>query len=104
MMRPGVPTTICAPLLRARICFGIDAPPNTAAMATPSEQVSSFSNSPATWSASSRVGSRISTWGRFAAGSTFCTAGMAKARVLPVPVWERPMMSLPAKSLGMACA
>jgi len=57
-----------------------------------------------TWMASSRVGHRMSTWGPGAWGSIRSMAGMAKAAVLPEPVWDCPTMSRPVISTGMASA
>ncbi|CAB5283835.1 hypothetical protein IST453_00804 [Burkholderia multivorans] len=66
----------------------------------------------ATWSASSRVGVRISArtgWRAgdalvFACGSRRWMIGSEKLAVLPVPVCAAPMTSRPASTTGMACA
>ncbi len=64
----------------------------------------------ATWSASSRVGARISARTGWRAGDMLvlawemsrCRIGKAKPAVLPVPVWAAPITSLPFKTMGMA--
>ena len=62
----------------------------------------SWLNTPVICAASSRVGASTR------AASSVCWAsrwmiGRAKAAVLPVPVWARPMTSLPSRAAGMHC-
>ena len=57
------------------------------------------------WMASSRVGVRINArMGRSGPdlASRRCKMGVAKAQVLPVPVWAQPSTSRPARAGGMA--
>ncbi|SKY80327.1 Uncharacterised protein [Mycobacteroides abscessus subsp. abscessus] len=61
-------------------------------------------NASATWSASSRVGARISACGRRTCGSIRERIGIANAAVLPVPVWASPTTSRPSMSGGIVAA
>ena len=54
--------------------------------------------------ASSLVGSSTIACSFLTLGSTFCSSGIPKAAVLPVPVWAWPIMSLPSIATGIACA
>ena len=60
--------------------------------------------SSATWTASSRVGQRMSTCTAFKFGSVFSIAGIANAAVLPEPVCDWPTTSRPLISTGIASA
>src|SRR2546430_6343955 len=63
------------------------------------------SNSPTTWEASSRVGTRTSACGRpDAPGANRSTMGMAKASVLPEPVRDSARTSCPASASPMTRA
>mmetsp|Transcript_11721 Transcript_11721/g.32959 ORF Transcript_11721/g.32959 Transcript_11721/m.32959 type:complete len:270 (-) Transcript_11721:273-1082(-) len=53
-------------------------------------------------SASSRVGTRMSTWISFLVGSALFSAGITNAAVFPVPFFALARMSLPDSAIGMA--
>ena len=102
MRRPGVATTIPAPLARLSICCFIDDPPYTATMGR-RRTAASGARTSVTWLASSRVGTSTSPVGRDpSVGFSIWTMGSPKARVLPEPVRARPHTSLPARMSGMA--
>ena len=60
------------------------------------------SMTPATWMASSRVGTSTRAWMRWTFGSHRSVRGTANARVLPDPVRAWPIRSRPAMRWGMA--
>ena len=73
-------------------------------MAQTTSKVQKASSRPSTWSASSRVGAMMSArTARRGPGKRRSRMGSTNAAVLPVPVWARPMTSLPSRTGGMAC-
>ena len=109
--RPGVATSTSTPLRSSSTCGFMSMPPNTTALRSCVYLAYCFTW-PATWSASSRVGSSTSARTGWRAGDTDavscfsrrCSSGSEKAAVLPVPVCAAPMTSWPASTTGMACA
>ena len=109
--RPGVAIRISTPALSCSVCGFMSMPPNT----TAERRLVCWAYDltlAATWSASSRVGASTSARTGWRAGdieafscrSIFCSSGMEKAAVLPVPVCAAPITSRPASTTGMALA
>ena len=86
--------------LKAWVCGDMPTPPMTTAPRTRSPLPKRSSSSPI-WSASSRVGARMSARVPVLPASR-SMMGKRKAAVLPVPVAAVPMTSLPASAGGMA--
>jgi hypothetical protein len=109
--RPGVAMSTSTPALSCSVCGFMSMPPNTTAERS-LVCLAYFLTLSATWSASSRVGASTSARTGWRAGlmlafscrSIFCSSGIVKAAVLPVPVCAAPMMSRPASTSGMALA
>ena len=84
-------------------------PPNTIAVRS-GVLVAYWRTLSPTWSANSRVGTRISArtgWRAgdmlaLARGSRRCRIGSANPAVLPVPVWAAPITSPPLITIGIA--
>ena len=106
LKRTGVPTTISGRARRATACAVRLSPPTTRATRT-SVNWASLPTIPATWTASSRAGVRMSPYvaarlrGRCRRRSR---RGRAKAAVLPEPVMAEPAMSRPSRASGMQAA
>jgi hypothetical protein len=103
-MRPGVPTTMWAPNSSEAICGRIATPPvkvRTLMLPTPRARRRS---SPATWSASSRVGHSTSPCTANHAGLSLLSTPMPKAAVLPLPVLAWAIRSRPCSTAGRLAA
>ena len=101
--RPGVPIMICGSLFSFWIWFSIVRPPMISATSASIRMAKGRSTSKICF-ASSRVGVIIKTCVPPFFTSTRCTSGNKYAKVFPVPVSERPMMSFPLKIAGIdAC-
>mmetsp|Transcript_16033 Transcript_16033/g.50413 ORF Transcript_16033/g.50413 Transcript_16033/m.50413 type:complete len:340 (-) Transcript_16033:362-1381(-) len=108
IMRPGVHTTISAPLLSAPIWSATPEPPNTVQIRSASWRANALASFPICWT-SSRVGAMTRQIGPspIASGgwSLMCRSmGMRNAIVLPEPVFAMPMQSRPLMMTGRACA
>ena len=84
-IRPGVPTTTCAPDLSALICLSMLAPPKTERTLMPLSRPKRKSSS-CDCTANSRVGA-ITIACKPPLTSILFKVGRPKAAVLPVPVW-----------------
>ena len=98
--RPGVATTMCGRDDNAEACGRISLPPVISATlrdcGAPIARNCSY-----IWRASSRVGVRMTAYIPNGSCDHFCSIGTAKATVLPVPVLEPPMQSLPFSISGI---
>jgi hypothetical protein len=103
-MRPGVPTTMCAPCSSEAICGRIGEPPVSTRILTLPTLRARRRSSFATWSASSRVGHSTSACVANHAGLSFCSRPMPKAAVLPLPVFACAIRSRPSSTGGRLCA
>ena len=104
LMRPGVPTAICAPWARLSTCGRIGVPPHKVSTLTLSAPRASRRISCVTCSASSRVGHSTSAWVAKLRASSRCSSASAKAAVLPLPVLACAIRSWPASASGSAAA
>src|SRR5690606_12971187 len=112
-MRPGVPTTTSTPRCSASICGSYARPPYTCTTRTLRCRAAVV-RSPATCTASSRVGATTSACGLPASGresqpsspgpTTRSSSGIPKPGVLPVPVLAGPVVSRPARATGRVSA
>ncbi|MCY1538879.1 hypothetical protein D9M68_744410 [compost metagenome] len=103
-MRPGVPTTMCAPCSRLAICPRSATPPHSVTTLMFSSARARRRISVVTWSASSRVGHSTIAWMAKRRGFRLDSSASAKAAVLPLPVLAWAIRSLPSKAGGSAAA
>ena len=104
MIRPGVPTTTCAPCARLATWPRIGVPPHSVSTLMLSAARASRRISTATCSASSRVGHSTIAWVFQRRGSSRASSARPKAAVLPLPVIAWAIRSWPASASGSAAA
>ena len=100
LILPGVPTIILALFFNFLSCFCILSPPIKSALPMPISLIFNFKTVCITCAASSLVGQTIKAIA-FLSKINLLIIGIVKAKVLPVPVWAVPKMSLPVKLIGI---
>ncbi len=100
--RPGVATITCGPSRSCSIWRRIGNPPNTAREPIRISR-DIFITSSRVCIASSRVGSRMRTWGLRSFGSIRLRAGITNAAVLPEPVCDWTIIFLLSRARGITC-